>query len=295
MVFHAVMEEGSVSKAAGRMRLSQPAVSLALSTLEDTLGYPLFHRSKGHFAPKPEALQLHEDAELAILAFENFASRAQLVGKGDTGLVRLGSIGAPAFHFLPRTISTFATEHENAEVRLLVRSSTRITYLVGNGQTDIGFVEAPVTAPSVKVTRISLPCVCILRKDDPLADKSVLAPEHLADRRIISVYDDHLVDRQLRTAFTDANVPWAPRFRCYFFAIMRNMVANGAGIAVVDAVNGCAELNDGVVWRRFEPEIRFDLAVITRANTTLRTPAAEFMDMAIDGLRRYRKLISATG
>ena len=40
-VFHAVMEEGSVSRAAERMGLTQPAVSLALSTLEETLGFSL--------------------------------------------------------------------------------------------------------------------------------------------------------------------------------------------------------------------------------------------------------------
>ena len=88
-VFHAVMEEGSVSKAAERMGLTQPAVSIALTTLEETLGYSLFNRSKGYFVPRPEAEQLHEDAELAILAFERFASHAQMIGKGSANTARM--------------------------------------------------------------------------------------------------------------------------------------------------------------------------------------------------------------
>lgn len=74
-VFHAVMEEGSVSKAADRLHLTQPAISIALSRLEDMLGFPLFHRSKGHFAPRPEAYLLHMDAELSILAVEQFSNQ----------------------------------------------------------------------------------------------------------------------------------------------------------------------------------------------------------------------------
>ncbi|MCE8514278.1 LysR family transcriptional regulator [Ruegeria pomeroyi] len=52
-VFHALMEKSSVSKAADRLHLTQPAISIALSRLEDMLGFPLFHRSKVLFARPP--------------------------------------------------------------------------------------------------------------------------------------------------------------------------------------------------------------------------------------------------
>lgn len=286
-VFHAVMEEGSVSRAAERMGLTQPAVSLALSTLENTLGFSLFKRSKGSFEPKPEAVQLQEDAELAILAFEKFASHAQLIGRGDTGLVRVCSIGAAAVHFLPQVISRFGARRDKVEVQLSVRSSAQIIHLVGNGQTDVGLVEAPVAAPSVTATRVSIPCVCILRHDDPLVSETVITPAHLADRRMISVYEDHPLNHRLKSAFVGAGVPWYSQFRCYFFGIMRNMVAGGSGVAIVDAVNGCAQLNDGVVWRPFDPEIRFDLDIITRADASLQAPTMEFLDMTVEQLRKY--------
>lgn len=294
-VFHAVMEEGSVSRAAERMGLTQPAVSLALSTLEETLGFSLFNRSKGSFEPKPEAVQLHEDAELAILAFEKFASHAQLIGKGDSGLVRICSIGATAFHFLPQVISRFGARRDKVEVQLSVRSSAQIAHLVGNGQTDIGLVEAPIAAQSVKPTRVSIPCVCILRHDDPLAAEAVITPAHLAERRMISVYEDHQLDRRLKAAFVEAGVPLYSQFRCYFFAIMRNMVAGGSGVAIVDAINGCAPLNDGVVWRPFAPEIRFDLDVITRADASLQAPTMEFLQLTVEQLREYERLVPQTG
>ena len=43
-VFHASMVAGSVSRAAERLNLTQPAVVLALSAFEKELGFPLFHR-----------------------------------------------------------------------------------------------------------------------------------------------------------------------------------------------------------------------------------------------------------
>lgn len=290
-VFHAVMEEGSISKAAERMGLTQPAVSTSLANLEEMLGYPLFTRSKGHLAPKPEAEQLHADAELALLSFERFTSRAQRIGEGAEGLVRLGTIGSTALHFCPDVVSEFLATRDKVEVALQVRSSAQIASLVGAGQMDIGLVEASETAPSIDATMVAIPCVAILRRDDPLAAEPALTPKHFADRRLISVGEDHTLDRRIRAAFGQAGVPWRSVVRCYFFSIMRRLVAKGAGVAIVDAVNGCAELQDDVVWRPFAPTITFDLAVISRADAQLRGPAKDFWEVTIDKLRSFQKVV----
>lgn len=284
-VFHAVMEEGSVSKAADRLGLTQPAVSIALTRLEELVGYSLFVRSKGYFVPRPEAEQLRADAELAVLAFEKFAQRAEVIGRGDAGVVRVGTIGSPALSFLPDAISEFSNVWSRVEVELTVRSSQQVSFLVGNGQMDVGIVEAPVAARSLASTIVSLPCVCIMREDDPLAAEAVITPQCLAQRRLISVHRGHHLDRQIRDVFSKAGLTWQTDLRCYFFAIMRKMVANGAGVAIVDVVNGCADLGDGVVWRPFGPAVSYDLAIITGADATLQSPAVAFLNLLVERLR----------
>lgn len=56
--FRAVMQSGSVSRAAQRMLLTQPAVTKLLRSLEDETGLPLFDRSRRHLQPTPEAVKL---------------------------------------------------------------------------------------------------------------------------------------------------------------------------------------------------------------------------------------------
>lgn len=285
--FHAVMEEGSISKAADRMGLSQPAVSVALTRLEEMVGYSLFHRSKGYFVPRPEAEQLHVDAELAILAFERFSSNAKLIGRGSKGLIRIGSIGSAAINFLPDMISDFYQVHKEVEIDLQVRSSAQIAHFVGNGQMDIGIIEAPVAAQSVNISIISLPCVCIMREDDPLAELQTVTPRELEGRRLISVSDNHVLDRKLRDAFVHAGVVCKVEVRSYFFAIMRNLVARGTGLAIVDVLNGCANIQDGVVWRKFEPELNYKLAIITRKDSSLQPAAVEFLSLIQESLMKH--------
>ena len=50
-VFDAVIASGSISRAAAQLNLSQPAVSIALANLEESIGFKLFQRDRGFFAP----------------------------------------------------------------------------------------------------------------------------------------------------------------------------------------------------------------------------------------------------
>lgn len=276
-VFHAVMEEGSVSKAADRLHLTQPAISIALTRLEDMLGYQLFHRAKGHFAPRPEAHLLHADAELSIMAVEQFANRARLIKSGGTGLIRIGTIGATAFGLLPQLVAKFTAENPRVEIDLQIRSSNKISYLVGNGQLDIGLVEAPAAAPSLHSQQFTLPCVCIFPAGSALEQKEYITPHDLVDHRLIGIQDSNQVDRQVRSACADAGLEVCAPLHGFFFAAVRRLVAEGAGVAIVDTLNGCQELNDGVSWRVFTPEVQYKLALITKAGAELSSPAQAFL------------------
>jgi DNA-binding transcriptional LysR family regulator len=64
--------------------------------------------------------------------------------------------------------------------------------------------------------------------------------------------------------------------RGFFFAVVRRMVAEGGGIAIVDALNGMQELADGVVSRPFQPTIYHRLAMITNSVSDLSLPAQKF-------------------
>lgn len=286
-VFHAILEEGSVTKAATRMGISQPAISVALSTLEELLGYTLFHRSKGYFSPTPEAYLLQADADLAILAFEQFANRGRLIGHGNVGLIRIGTIGTTTANLMPEIISDFTRENEQVEIQLQVRSSSQIAYLVSNAQMDIGIVESPAAAPNISSTDISIPCVCILHKNDPLAAEQIITPVMLKNRKLLSVYEGHSVDRQINDAFNAAGIDRQSNVHCYFFSIMRKLVSENNGIAIVDALNGCFNANDNIVWRRFEPKINYDLAIITKAKTSQLLPILKFVEST------HKKLIDA--
>jgi DNA-binding transcriptional LysR family regulator len=283
-VFHAVMEEGSISKAADRLFLTQPAISIALTKLEEMLGYSLFHRSKGHFEPRPEAYLLKQDAASAILAVEHFANRAHLVGEGRVGLIRVGALGLTSINLLPKLVAEFTERRPLLDIHMKVLPSSQVTHMVGNGQLDIGIVETPVTSPSLSARPVLLPGVCIMKESSPLADQKVITPQLLADQNLIGILDGNLMERQLQRLLSEAGIEYRPRIKGLMFAMVRRLVADGVGIAIVDAITGCLPMHDGVVWRPFEPAVKYEVALITKSGAIMSSLAEEFADQLYDRL-----------
>lgn len=286
-VFSALFDAGSVSRAAQRLHLSQPAVSVALNNLEAELGFRLFHRDRGFFAPTTEAVLLHDDIRHGIATLARIEQRATEIRSGATGGVTIATNGAMSYNFLPRVIAAFQADYPGAHVEVRVHSSRRIASWVGSRQIDIGLIDAPVPVAGLDARSFAMECVCILREDDPLCAQDVLHPASLQGRAVIGITGDHSVDRQLQALMSQAEVALQHSATCYFYAIARNLVAAGGGLSIIDPVNGKVPLGDGVTWRPFAPKIVHDLVMITHRGPPLGLAAARFHDLLHAALARH--------
>ncbi len=268
-VFNALFKAGSVSRAAERLNLTQPAVSVALSNLEAELGFRLFHRSKGFFEPTGEAMLLQSEFEHGLLAISRIGQRATAIKSGATGRVNIATNGTVAVNFLPKTIASFQRQNPGINVELRVGSSRRIASWVSDRQIDIGFIDTPVPVAGLKAELFAMECVCIMRKDDPLCVHKVIHPETLSGRSVIAIMGDHYVDRQLNQLLSRNNISITRNLSSYYFAIARNMVSESGNLAIIDPINGKIDLSDGVTWRPFQPKVEHELAMITSRDQPL--------------------------
>ncbi|MCQ0091574.1 LysR family transcriptional regulator [Roseovarius sp. M141] len=261
-VFNALYEAGSVSQAAQRLNLTQPAVSIALSNLEEELGFRLFHRNRGFFAPTGEAAQLRGEITQGLMALARVDRRADEIRQGWAGGVSIATNGVMAMNLLPTLIAEFQAEFPGTHIELRIHSSRQIADWTASGQIDIGLIDAPIPAAGLNGEPFAMECVCIMRETDPLAARDIITPADLEGRTIVGINGDHVVDRQLKQVMFEAGVPLGYKSFSYYYAIARNMVAAGCGISIIDPINGKAELRDGVLWRPFAPRIVHESVMI---------------------------------
>lgn len=287
-VFKAVMETGSISAAAARLSCTQPAVSIALSKFEEEAGLALFDRSRGRFAPTPEADTLYQEVYSGLLGLSRITSVARELREGGVGHIRIAADGAPSINFLPGVIAEFVRTHGEVSIDLHTRNSKEIITWIGGRQIDVGIVEMPVHWPGVAYEPFSQPCVCIMPCGHPLARRSVITPSDLSGQSIVSILESHPINTQLEEAFAAAGCRLTSRVSGYFFATCRNLVSHGAGVAIVDAMNGDEALGGDIVSRPFEPTIRYDMALVYPALPGPSPLVRSFIEAIRDALTAYR-------
>ena len=181
------------------------------------IGFKLFQRDRGFFAPTREALLLQDDMAQGRLALSRVSQRISEIRSGSTGSIRIATNGAMAIHFLPPLIAAYQRDHSDVKIEILVRSSRQIADWVSSRQIDIGLIDTPVPVAGLNVKLFSLECVCVMHQDDPPAKKDVIYPNDLAEGSIASITAQHTVNRQLDAYLAKAKVTVERYISSYFF------------------------------------------------------------------------------
>jgi DNA-binding transcriptional LysR family regulator len=146
--FVAVAREGNVSRAAQRLHLSQPAVSLQLKRLAQTTGLVLFTRTPHGLALTPDGAALLPQAEKALAALADFGQAAQRLHSTVRGRLRIGTILDPEFTRLGAFLRQLVESAPQIETELRQGMSGDVLAQIGRGELDVGFYLVPLAVPA---------------------------------------------------------------------------------------------------------------------------------------------------
>lgn len=140
--FVTVAQEGSVSRAANRLHLTQPAVSLKLKQLQEELGLRLFVRKPQGLALTPDGQALLPPAEKALAAMAAFEQSAGALHSTVRGRLRIGTIVDPEFIRLGAFLNRLVERAPQLETELRQGMSGSVLEQVRDGRLDVGFFLA---------------------------------------------------------------------------------------------------------------------------------------------------------
>ncbi len=167
IVLHAVLEEGSATRAAKRLNVTQSAVSNALGRLRTSLGDPLVVRRGRGLVPTPRA------AELAPVVAQAIVHLQAVVGRGfDPGeSTRTFTVAAADNHQTsegPRIAAAFAKGLPRAALRIVSADFLAASDGLASGEIDLAFVPSVIAEQGPCAERVFEERACLLvRRDHP--------------------------------------------------------------------------------------------------------------------------------
>ena len=285
--FRAVFTTGSVSMAADRLGVTQPAVSTLISNLEISIGFPLFERIRGRLVSTPEAATLYDEVERVFASLDRVTHTVHEIRAMSAGHLRIASMPGPTIKALPQIITPFLDGRPDVNISLHTQSSPKAKDWVATGQVDIGLAEMPIDNKAIEWEPLIQRCVCIMPTGHRLTKKEVITPADIKNEPLITLYRDHLVSRRLDNAFEDAGLIRKTRLEVFLFSTCCNFVHEGAGVALVDAMSADHYRDHNIAIRPFEPAIMFDIAILFPANRPRSQLASEFAHALKKGFEKY--------
>src|SRR5215212_5553164 len=109
--FVAVVEAGSMTRAAERLHIAQQSLSQQIRVLETQLGAPLLTRSSRGVTPTTVGEVLLREARVVLAQAERAADAVQRAARGDSGALRVGFLTTVAHDLMPPIVRAFADQH----------------------------------------------------------------------------------------------------------------------------------------------------------------------------------------
>ena len=192
-VLDAVLSEGSLTRAARQLAMTQPAVSNAMKRLRDTLGDDLVQRSGFGIAPTARALALWPAVRAALSTLEQTLSPGEFEAVSSNTAFNLAMADATAAELMPSLIEQMERLAPSVSMRVQPLTTRDPRRLLSEGQLDLAVGHFPAVLADLTLQAQSAQeasghsatfahdrlydgqYVCVMRKGHPLAKKTKLS------------------------------------------------------------------------------------------------------------------------
>jgi DNA-binding transcriptional LysR family regulator len=275
--FVAVVEEGSFTRAARRIGITQPSLSQHIRALELDIDGPVIERLSRGITLTPAGRSLLPEARAAVRAVERGRRAARSALALEAGELEIATVLSMAVGLLPRYIRLWLQRYPDVGIRLQeFRHRSLLEDAVEQGIADFAIGPLPLRTWDGPLEEVAWEeFVIVAPPGDPLAARGTVRLEELADREWVLYHQDHGLAGILKEVCRRAG--FSPR------GTVRTSQAEGAA-RLASAGIGPALVPDNIVLPgiegsvlRLDPPIIRDVAVYAR--TELSRTAAAFVEV----------------
>lgn len=188
VILDALYEEGSISRAAERLQLSQPTVSAGLGKLRGLLNDDLFIRAHGEMQPTERAMRLRAPTRMILQTVRTeILEQAAFdpASLADTIVISTSDVGE--LEFLTPLHERLSRDAPNASIRTVLRNPHSLAAEMERGEIDlaIGYFPDLSTAAFMQQVLFTHGFACIVRRDHPLYANGISLEQYRGARHLV--------------------------------------------------------------------------------------------------------------
>ena len=235
--FYEAARERSFTRAADKLFITQPAISLQLKALEDELGEQLLERSRKRIRLTPAGEILFREAEEVFARLET--ARDEIAGLRDVlrGRLVVGTSDTNCTYILPEVLQVFRQRYPQVELDIRNRMSPEVVHLVLENEVDFGLVTLPVRHRDLVAEKLfGRRDVLICPPEHPLGGRKLVRLEEIGEYPLLALERGSTSRLLLDDALRHAGVTPQVGMNLGAIEVIKRFVEIGLGIALVPEV-----------------------------------------------------------
>ena len=250
--FIAVAETLNFRRAAERLHMAQPPLSVAIRKLEEEVGAALFERQARGVALTAAGVAALGLAQRCINDAAALRGVAQAAAGGMRGVLRVGFVGSATYALMPRLLPAFRARYPGVELVLREAANLELLARVETGELDIGLVRYPTgSASALRFEIVERDVFCaVLPAGHALATRKRLTLAMLAQEPFVDYASTRVpgLHAMVMLAFQQAGLSPQVSQQATQVQTVISLVQSGMGVALVPSVSAGLAAR-GVVFR----------------------------------------------
>jgi DNA-binding transcriptional LysR family regulator len=283
--FYYTANSGSITRAADRLFITQPAVSLQIKALETQCGVLLFHRTK-------KTLQLTESGkrlyQVAIKIFSLVGEAERILSEESEFIsdpLRIGSTKTLVRHFLAAYISRFRKAFPKIQIQVDEGSSEEMVKSLLENRNDLAIVgRLPYHEQLKAVPFIQDELVLLAAPGHPLCSKENVCIEDLKGENLILREKGSGTRRVIDRVFEEKNFFYSAFIETGNVDFLKEMVRTGNGVTMLARMGADRDLASGnlIALPLREGPFILDIDIVINRERTLSHADEEFLKVLMD-------------
>jgi DNA-binding transcriptional LysR family regulator len=260
-----VVAQGSFTRAAKRLNLAQPTISLQIRELEMRLGVRLVDRMGKRAFATAAGRELIEHAERLAREGERLLAAMRRHRDGWLGQVRIGSSTTALIYHLPPVLARLRKEHPNIELVVTTGTTTGVVERMLRNEIDLGVVSLPINERVLDLVPLMTEPMVAIFSDRTEGLPSKVTPQYLLQHTLILEYTRAHVRALIMGWLAGDGAEVRPAMELDNLEAVRRMVAAGLGASIVPAaVVSEPHAGSDIVARPLEPALTRTLVLAQR-------------------------------
>lgn len=227
----ALADTGHFGKAAQRVGIAQPSLSLQIANLEDVLKLRLYERGRGPFRLTPEGREVTARARAVVAEVLDIVDFSATLQSGVAGTIRLGTTPTIGPYLLPQAIGELHKTHPKLKLYIREAAPRDLLAELERGRHDVILTQLPASGPSFVTERLFRePLSLAIAPDHPLALRKNIVDADLAELVILSLGPAYILHEQISEVCRNAGADLRRDYEGTSLDALRQMVGMGMGV-----------------------------------------------------------------